>query len=179
MEKKYIKIVSSEEIRNSRVNTKFRHVKLSDCDNDTKKVDYIIYEKRHGKMWKSILDNQIDKVCFYGKIISLKITKELIEKVNDSHKPIRNVIGQEIDIVLLDNENIEEAFRNQLWKILDYKELHKRRKSSDVKDFDYYQETTSSYERDRDYFDVMTDGMLGDFDDFKGSIEDIEIWAGL
>jgi hypothetical protein len=30
---------------------------------------------------------------------------------------------------------------------------------------------------DRDYFDAMTDGQLGDYDDFRGNIDDIDTWA--
>jgi len=30
---------------------------------------------------------------------------------------------------------------------------------------------------DRDYFDAMTDGQLGDYDDFDGNIDDIDTWA--
>lgn len=31
---------------------------------------------------------------------------------------------------------------------------------------------------DRDTFDAMTDGQLGDYDDFDGDIDDVMIWAG-
>lgn len=31
---------------------------------------------------------------------------------------------------------------------------------------------------DRDYFDAMTDGQLGSYDDFEGSSDDIDNWAG-
>jgi|GEM_PF-6554198 len=30
---------------------------------------------------------------------------------------------------------------------------------------------------ERDYFDAMTDGQLGDYDDFKGDIDDIDTWS--
>jgi hypothetical protein len=42
------------------------------------------------------------------------------------------------------------------------------------------QENTSYNRRDlaQDYFDAMTDGQLGDYDDFKGSIDDIDTLSG-
>ena len=33
------------------------------------------------------------------------------------------------------------------------------------------------YDWRREYFDAMTDGQLGDYDDFEGNIDDIDTWA--
>jgi hypothetical protein len=46
-------------------------------------------------------------------------------------------------------------------------------------DDDYYDDRYDSGENDweRDYFDAMTDGQLGDYDDFDGNIDDIDTWA--
>jgi hypothetical protein len=40
---------------------------------------------------------------------------------------------------------------------------------------DYYDSSDNDWERD--YFDAMTDGQLGDYDDFEGNMDDIDTWA--
>lgn len=54
-----------------------------------------------------------------------------------------------------------------------------------IKDFIYsYGYETPEYftglgnNNNEDYFNAMTDGQLGDFDDFQGNIDDLDIWAG-
>jgi hypothetical protein len=51
----------------------------------------------------------------------------------------------------------------------------------DESDNDYDNNYDNDYEDEndweRDYFDAMTDGQLGDYDDFGGDIDDIDTWA--
>jgi hypothetical protein len=42
---------------------------------------------------------------------------------------------------------------------------------------DYYESGTDN-DWERDYFDAMTDGQLGDYDDFEGTMDDVDTWAG-
>ncbi len=41
----------------------------------------------------------------------------------------------------------------------------------------YYEPDNQDNDWKRDYFDAMTDGQLGDYDDFGGDIDDIDTWA--
>ncbi|AMM52427.1 hypothetical protein TH61_16245 [Rufibacter sp. DG15C] len=42
----------------------------------------------------------------------------------------------------------------------------------------YDNDFTSSADSNRDYFNAMTDGQLGDYGDFRGSSDDIDNWSG-
>lgn len=42
---------------------------------------------------------------------------------------------------------------------------------------DYYEPDYQENDWRRDYFDAMTDGQMGDYDDFNGDIDDIDTWA--
>jgi hypothetical protein len=39
-------------------------------------------------------------------------------------------------------------------------------------------DTSDHYDWERETFDAMTDGQLGDYDDFDGDIDDVMVWAG-
>lgn len=51
--------------------------------------------------------------------------------------------------------------------------------SSSTNDVEYEDDRYDSGENDweSDYFDAMTDGQMGDYDDFDGTIDDIDTWA--
>ena len=51
---------------------------------------------------------------------------------------------------------------------------------SNQQNSDYFGNDTSNenYNYDRDTFNAMTDGQLGDWDDFDGDIDDVMSWAG-
>lgn len=51
--------------------------------------------------------------------------------------------------------------------------------TQDEEDYsDDYDDYNDNHDYDRDTFDAMTDGQLGDWDDFDGDIDDIMTWAG-
>lgn len=81
-------------------------------------------------------------------------------------------------------------FQNQLIEVQDIKTYkiedaieYYENNIVDDDDEDLYEED-DNYEPDyqendwrRDYFDAMTDGQMGDYDDFGGDIDDIDTWA--
>jgi hypothetical protein len=48
----------------------------------------------------------------------------------------------------------------------------------DADNSDDYDDYSDNHDYDRDTFDAMTDGQLGDWDDFDGDIDDVMTWAG-
>lgn len=59
-------------------------------------------------------------------------------------------------------------------EFLDFTPIN-REEDENEQEYDY-QEDERDY--DRDTFDAMTDGQLGDWDDFEGDIDDVMTWAG-
>jgi uncharacterized protein (DUF3820 family) len=53
--------------------------------------------------------------------------------------------------------------------------------NEDYEEDDFYDYTPNiNYDRDdydRDYFDTMTDGQMGNYDDFSGTLDDIDTWS--
>jgi hypothetical protein len=48
----------------------------------------------------------------------------------------------------------------------------------DQRDYENQQDDYNRRENNRDYFNAMTDGQLGSYDDFEGSSDDIDNWSG-
>lgn len=97
-------------------------------------------------------DEIIRKVLFYqNQLIDVKDVKTYT---------IENAIEYYDNNIIEDSDN-EESFDDK-----DYEE-----------DDGYYEPDYQENDWKRDYFDAMTDGQLGDYDDFNGDIDDIDTWA--
>lgn len=88
----------------------------------------------------------------------------------------------EINAVLI--KDFEEAAQQQLEDSLD-EDQGQDKDNDDYDDgYDDYDEgyddydTYDDYDWERENFDAMTDGQLGDYDDFHGNIDDVMTWAG-
>ena len=71
-------------------------------------------------------------------------------------------------IIIIENRNLSQA-------LIDFN-LYKQQSSSFKNNNADY--STRNDDSKRDYFDAMTGGQLGSYDDFNGSIDDISDWAG-
>lgn len=89
---------------------------------------------------------------------------------------IYGIIGLKNEFMLANKERVDmdqlEGIRFK--EKLKEKELIKRKKEINNDDNSYEQE---SNDWEMDYFNTMTDGQLGDWEDFKGDIDDIDTWA--
>jgi hypothetical protein len=72
-------------------------------------------------------------------------------------------------------KTINEVKKLELSKTI----IELNQKKSDLFSEKYYEEDSPRTNgSNRDYFDAMTDGQLGSYDDFEGSADDIDNWAG-
>ena len=93
---------------------KYRHIIFRD-DTNEKEIDFMVYEKKRPSLWEDIL--KLEK----GK------------KIPPYPGYIARFNG--IDLVVLGDETLEDAFRQQKWKLdiqksISYKEAEKMRKES-------------------------------------------------
>ena len=114
------------------------------------------------------------------------VIEEVEIKFNDEIKKINLAKFQKKFKVIYDFENgiyIHNLTEDELYNKFGYF-LDENYQSSDVEV--EYDEEVSDYEDngyndyDHDYFDAMTDGQLGDYDDFReggGNLDDIDTWA--
>lgn len=70
---------------------------------------------------------------------------------------------------ILQDEKKFDVLKKKVFK--DKQDSHRRKLSNDS--FDYFHRGGA----ESDYFDTMTDGQLGTYDDFKGDIDDIDTWS--
>lgn len=72
-----------------------------------------------------------------------------------------------LDFTPIENDNEE-----------DYDEEDYDEENYDEENYEHdYYDSSDNNDRDRDYFDAMTDGQLGDYDDFEGNMDDVDTWA--
>lgn len=66
-----------------------------------------------------------------------------------------------------------------LEKVMNLSQRNTVESTQDEGDYsDDYDDYNDNHDYDRDTFDAMTDGQLGDWDDFDGDIDDVMTWAG-
>jgi hypothetical protein len=184
-ESKYVHILSFEDIKTSAIGTKYRHVILEDINND-KKVDYVIFENKHKFMWIETLKKSLKTIVYPAEIMRLDITKNILNKIKPG-LPLTIKVGDTIDIVvwywsdwdtLSDDERALRSLEDQIWRFRSFpkrnqKPIHETETVTESE----FEADNNSIDWERDYFDTMTDGMLGDYDDFQGDIDDIQTWS--
>lgn len=177
----YVRILQSGPIKKSRIGKNFRHVIIQDLNNQ-KTIDYIIFKERHHFMWEDRLQENPPDMAYYGEIESLKITKDLLTKII-SVFPLRIKDGDIVDLIiwywndwdqLPAETRILKSLQDQLWRFISLPNKHDKYDDDHlVNDCNF----SDSNDWQRDYFDAMTDGMFGDYDDFRGDIDDIQSWS--
>ena len=105
-----------------------------------------------------------------GKVIERRIIKEVLDdfridfgkcQVRSLMEVIEGKINTALNLEFLCKEYIQEVISCL--------------SSNDYDKYANYDPGEDDYERD--YFNAMTDGQLGDYDDFDGNIDDIDTWA--
>lgn len=71
---------------------------------------------------------------------------------------------------------IDNLFENRYSD--DLEEEQDSEEEYDDNDHDYHSPNYEDHDWERETFDAMTDGQLGDYDDFEGNIDDVRTWAG-
>ena len=157
MENNYIQIKSHKEIFLNSIGNKSRHITLIDLNNK-KKIDYVLFETRHEFMWETIIKNEINNTVFPGKIITLKLTHELLNKLNLQRADVNFEDGDTLDIVVWEwiswmgnseDIRVEWSLKEQLWK-LNKKNCGKYIKSTLPKE-DYYFDDRDDYPNESIY----------------------------
>lgn len=89
---------------------------------------------------------------------------------------VYDIIGSENEFMIANKEraDMDRLEDIRIKEKLEEVKLRKRKKDINNADNSYEQE---SNDWDRDYFNAMTDGQLGEWEDFKGDIDDIDTWA--
>jgi len=114
------------------------------------------------------------------------VIEEIIIKLNDETKKVNLEKFQNKFEVIYDFENdiyIENLSEEELYNKFGYyldenSQLIVEEEEYEEEEFDY-QDNDNQYS-EQDYFDAMTDGQLGDYDEFidnGGDIDDIDTWA--
>lgn len=182
MDINYVRILNFGPIKISGIGKEFRHVTIQDLNNE-KSVDYIIFKEKHQFMWEDTKQEKLPEVAYYGEIISLKITKDLLTKIT-SVFPLTIKEGDIVDLIiwywdgwdqLSEEARIAKSLQDQIWRFRSLPKEHYRKDNDES--FEDDREYDNSNDWERDYFDAMTDGMLGDYEDFKGDIDDIQTWS--
>ena len=139
-----LKIISCEEIRKSHNGKEYRHITFEDIQN-YKTIDYVIFKKDHQYIWEDILGNDFKNIIYTGRIIRLKLTKDLISKVNIHNHLLTIKEGDDIEIVECywngwDNQpediRILWSLKEQLWKFRSFPRKRKHDFTNSDSDLD-------------------------------------------
>ena len=183
-----VHILNCQSIKTSASGSKYRHILLEDISNH-KKVDYIIFENHHKFIWLETLKEPMSDLFYPGEIICLKITQNILSKFK-SGLPLTIKVGDIVDIVkwywsewdtFSEDMRIQSSLRDQIWRFRSFpkknKEKYSNSDSESESDPDFDNTSRDSNDSNRDYFDAMTNGILGDYDDFHGNLDDIDSWS--
>lgn len=131
----------------------------------------------------NILRDFIDSIwVIKGTMKIVRIGTDLYEKVKHDRAiayPISIKSFLEIDPKLSTDLVIDDYFikipnNDQI----DDREFDEYEYQGYILEDEYESYTIKTNQYDRDSFDAMADGQLGDYDDFKGDIDDVKTWAG-
>lgn len=89
---------------------------------------------------------------------------------------VYGIIGSENEFILANKERVDMDLLEDV-RIKEKLEELKLSKTKNNFNNDHNSDEQESNDLDRDYFNTMTDGQLGDWEDFKGDIDDIDTWA--
>jgi hypothetical protein len=110
------------------------------------------------------LIREIDELC--DKLDDSISSKRLLNYLNEADSIVYSTLKKEPNKVFEVFEKSKSKILGEIFKNWEYGEA-----------YDWLGEENNRL-MESSYFDAMTDGQLGDFDDFSGNDEDIENWSG-
>lgn len=130
------------------------------------------YQLKNEKIINIRGEKKVFKLLPIGNVNIYKPENRLIDKPKFSHYKEWNLTKHH-EKELIYKGNFDEC----MIKFKDEKELLRLGYEHNKKPFLYDREIVFEDDWRRNYFDTMTDGSLGDYDDFDGDIDDIDTWS--